>query len=235
MEVEQGDLVGAVAGVLLITFGSAGALFLLTQQLQYVRGYSPLEAGLRMLPFALSVVALNFSGLTARLMHRAGLPAVIAAGMVLLAAGFAVVAAPSSGYVPLLAGLILMGVGCALANPAIAEAVMGSIPPEKAGAGAGIDGAMAEIGGAVGVAVLGTVLQLRFAALLPAAAAGAGSFPLAYASVSSEGERAAVRDAFAAGLTVSQTAGAVAVLVGGLVTALLLRRAQRRSAYVTRA
>ena len=151
--------VGAVAGVLLITFGSAGALFLLTQQLQYVRGYSPLEAGLRMLPFALSVVALNFSGLTARLMHRAGLPAVIAAGMVLLAAGFAVVAAPSSGYVPLLAGLILMGVGCALANPAIAEAVMGSIPPEKAGAGAGIDGAMAEIGGAVGVAVLGTVLH----------------------------------------------------------------------------
>lgn len=140
--------VGAVTGVLLITFGSAGALFLLTQQLQYVRDYSPLEAGLRMAPFALTVVALNFSGVSARLMRRLGLPWVIAVGMALLAAGFAVVAQTTSGYATLLAGLVLMGVGCALANPAIAEAVMGSIPPEKAGAGAGIDGAMSEIGGA---------------------------------------------------------------------------------------
>lgn len=217
--------VAAVAGVLLITFGSAGALFLLTQQLQFVRGYSPLEAGLRMAPFALSVVALNVSGVSAGLLRRLGRPPAIAAGMALLAVGLAVVAVlPTDGYGPLLAGLLLMGAGCALANPAIVEAVMDAIPQSRAGAGAGIDGTMTELGGSLGVAVLGAVLNARFTALLPAVAAGAGSFPAAVAAAG-DGARPAVTAAFVSGLQVSQVAGAVAVLVGGCLTALLLRRA----------
>ncbi|GAA3052296.1 hypothetical protein GCM10020000_37210 [Streptomyces olivoverticillatus] len=71
--------VGAVSGVVLITFGSAGVLFLLTQQLQFVRGYTPLETGLRMAPFALTIVALNFSGVAFRMGARLGRPASIAA------------------------------------------------------------------------------------------------------------------------------------------------------------
>ncbi|MGK4584788.1 MFS transporter [Kitasatospora sp. HPMI-4] len=222
---------GAVVGVVLITFGSAGVLFLLTQQLQFVRGYSPLAAGLHLAPFALTVVVLNFTGLSARVVGRLGHPLAIACGMALLAGGFAIVALlASDGYGTLLVGLILMGAGCAFANPAIVEAVLSAIPPDRAGAGAGIDGTMAEVGNSLGVAVLGAVLNARFAALLPATAAGAGSLPAALAAAGTDGDRTAILDAFAAGISASQLVGAVAVLAGGILAAVLLRRAERREA-----
>lgn len=221
---------GAVTGVVLITFGSGGALFLLTQQLQFVLGCTPLEAGLRTAPFALTIVVLNFSGLCARLTRRLGLPTAIALGMALLAGGLAVVATVGSdGYGRMLPGLLLMGTGCAVANPAIAEAVMGSIPPERAGAGAGIDGTMSELGTSLGVAALGAVLNSRFAALLPAglAAAGAASLPAALAEAPTAAARSAVREAFSSAVRTGQLAGAAAVLLGGCLTALLLSRAGR--------
>ncbi|MGC5663539.1 MFS transporter [Micromonospora sp. WMMD723] len=219
--------VGAVTGVVLITFGSTGALFLLTQDLQFVRGYPAWEAGLRMVPFALSIVLLNLGGVATRLIRRLGVPGAIALGMVLLSAGLTLVThVRSDGYAVLLTGLLVMGFGCALANPAIVEAVMSSIPPAKAGVGAGIDGTMAEVGGSLGIAVLGAVLNARFAALVPVAVAGAGSYPAALAAAD-ETERAQVTDAFASALVTGQTAGAVAVLAGGLLAAGLLRRAER--------
>lgn len=221
--------VGAVCGVVLITFGATGALFLLTQHLQFVRGYPAWEAGLRMVPFALSIVVLNVSGIATRINRRLGLPAAIATGMILLAGGLTLVThVPAEGYSTLLAGLLIMGTGCALANPAIVEAVMSAIPTEKAGAGAGVDGTMTEVGSSLGIAVLGAVLNARFAALLPAALAGAGSFPAALAAAGPD--RAAVTAAFADALRTGQTVGAVAVLVGGLVAAALLHRADRISA-----
>jgi EmrB/QacA subfamily drug resistance transporter len=214
---------GAVTGVVLITFGSGGALFLLTQQLQFVRGYSALEAGLRTAPFALTIVLLNFTGVCAGLIRRIGLPLAIANGMALLAGGLTVVATVTAGgYGVLLLGLVLMGVGCALANPAIAEAVMGAIPPERAGAGAGIDGTMSELGTSLGVAALGAVLNSRFTAL-----AAAASLPAALAAAQTPAARTAAMDAFAAALRTGQLAGAAAILLGGCVTALLLRRASR--------
>jgi EmrB/QacA subfamily drug resistance transporter len=217
--------VSAVTGIVLITFGSAGALFLMTQQLQFVRGYTPWEAGLGMLPFALSIVLLNFTGISAAVMRRLGLPSAIAIGMGLLAAGLAVVAHfTTDGYGVLLLGLTLMGAGCALANPAIIEAVMSAIPAAEAGTGAGVDGTMSEIGAALGIAVLGAVMNSRFLALLPVAA---GSFPAALAAARTEPERSAVVDAFAAGLETGQLVGAVTVLFGGLLTAFLLHRAAR--------
>ncbi|MFC8850971.1 MULTISPECIES: MFS transporter [unclassified Micromonospora] len=220
--------VGAVSGVVLITFGATGALFLLTQHLQFVRGYPAWEAGLRMVPFALSIVVLNLAGVAARLIHRLGTAGAIAVGMTMLAGGLLLVThAPSDGYGVLLAGLLTMGTGCAVANPAIVEAVMSAIPPEKAGAGAGVDGTMTEVGSSLGVAVLGAVLNARFAALLPAALAGAGSFPAALAAVGTDAERGQVADAFRAASEAGQTVGAGAVLAGGLLAAWLLRRAQR--------
>ena len=219
--------VSAIVGIVLITFGSTGALFLMTQQLQFVRGWTPWEAGLGMLPFAASIVLLNFTGVSAALMRRLGLPLAIAIGMTLLAAGLALVAhLRTDGYGTLLAGLVLMGTGCALANPAIIEAVMSAVPAGEAGAGAGIDGTMSEVGGALGVAVLGAVLNARFVSLLPVAAA---SFPAAMAAAGTDADRAAVTAAFARGLETGQLAGAAAVLAGGLLTAALLHRAGRRS------
>lgn len=76
---------GAVAGAILVAFGMTGSLFLLTQHLQFVLGYEPLDAGLRTAPLALTVVALNLTGLGARLVGKLGTPVVIATGMSLLA------------------------------------------------------------------------------------------------------------------------------------------------------
>ncbi|MEV3860972.1 MFS transporter [Streptomyces sp. NPDC050095] len=223
---------GAVFGALLITFGSGGALYLLTQQLQFVLGYGPLEAGLRTAPFALTVVLLNFTGLSARLSARLGIPGAVALGMTLLACGLAAVAVAGrvvDGYGGLLTGLVLMGVGCAFANPAMAVAVLGSIPREKAGAGAGIEGTVTEFGSGLGVAVLGAVLSARFSALAPVAAA---SLPAALAAADSAAERRTVTRAFGSALETGQLVGAAAVLTGGLVAATLLHRAARGTAPV---
>ncbi|MFJ8648593.1 MFS transporter [Streptomyces sp. NPDC093546] len=219
---------GAIAGALLITFGSGGALYLLTQQLQFVHGYDALEAGLRTAPFALTVVLLNFTGVAARASRAVGIPGSVALGMGLLAAGLAVVAvldSQGSGYGGMLAGLLLMGAGCALANPAMAVAVLNAIPREKAGVGAGIEGTVTEFGNGLGVAVHGAVLNSRFAALVPVPAAA--SLPAALAAADSADERQQVADAFASGLVTSQLVGATAVLLGGLLAAALLRRAER--------
>ncbi|MCS0635108.1 MFS transporter [Streptomyces sp. LP05-1] len=220
---------GAVAGTILVAFGMTGSLFLLTQHLQFVLGYGPLDAGLRTAPLALTVVVLNLGGLGAKLVGRMGTPGAIGTGMGLVAAGLAAIAllGGTHGYPGMLLGLVVMGAGVALSMPAMANAVMSAIPPEKAGVGAGINGTLAEFGNGLGVAVLGAVLNARFAALLGVSAA---SLPAALAAADGPGERAGVADAFASGLETSQLAGAVAVLAGGLLAALLLRRAERRPA-----
>lgn len=170
---------GAVAGAVLVAFGMTGSLFLLTQHLQFVLGYEPLEAGLRTAPLALTVVVLNLTGLGARLVPRMGTPATIATGMCLLSAGLAAIALLGGhGYGGMLLGLVVMGAGIALAMPAMANAIMSAIPPERAGVGAGVNGTLAEFGNGLGVAVLGAVLNSRFAALVPGAVGTASSPPL---------------------------------------------------------
>ncbi len=194
---------GAVAGAVLIVFGMGGALFLLTQHLQFVLGYEPLEAGLRTAPLALTVVVLNFSGLSAKWSAKLGTPASIALGMVCMSAGLVSIAeVDSGGYAGTLLGLLLIGAGCAVANPAMAHAIMSAIPREKAGVGAGINGTLAEFGNGLGVAVLGAVLSSSMAS----------------------------GRSLSAGLGAGQLVGAAAVLAGGFVAAGLLRRAERVSA-----
>lgn len=221
---------GAVAGAVLIAFGMGGALFLLTQHLQFVLGYGPLEAGLGTAPLALAVVALNFTGLSAKWTARLGTPVSIALGMTLMSGGLVSIATLAAhGYGGTLLGLLLIGGGAAVANPAMAHAIMSAIPPEKAGVGAGINGTLAEFGNGLGVAVLGAVLNSRFAALIPTAAA---SLPAALAAAGSDEERGRITDAFSSGLETSQLVGAVAVLLGGLLAAALLRRAERADSAV---
>ncbi|MGW2490188.1 MFS transporter [Streptomyces sp. NPDC001606] len=191
---------GAVAGAVLIAFGMGGSLFLLTQHLQFVLGYEPLEAGLRTAPLALTVVLLNFSGLAAKLSQRLGTPVSIALGMALMALGLVSIAElDSGGYAGTLAGLVGIGAGAAVASPAMAHAIMSAIPPAKAGVGAGINGTLAEFGNGLGVAVLGAVLSSSLAS----------------------------GKSLSTGLGAGQLVGAAAVLTGGLLAAVLLRRAER--------
>ncbi|MFD8934218.1 MFS transporter [Streptomyces sp. NPDC059578] len=220
--------VGAIAGAVLVSFGLGGSLFLLTQHLQFVLGYGPLEAGMRTAPLAVTVVLLNLTGLGARLVPKLGTPATILSGMSLLAAGLASVALLSGGadgtYAGVFLGLVMMGAGIAMAMPAMANALMSAIPPAKAGVGAGINGTMAEFGNGLGVAILGAVLNARFFALVSVSAA---SLPAALAAAGSAQERREIADAFASGLETSQLVGAAAVFLGGLLAAALLRRAER--------
>lgn len=220
--------IGAVSGGILVAFGMGGSMFLLTQHLQLVLGYGPLDAGLRMAPLAVTVILVNFTGLSARLLPRLGTPGMIVSGMSLLAAGLAAISLfGGAGYGGMLCGLVVMGVGVGFAMPTMANAIMSAIPPAKAGVGAGVNGTLMEFGQGLGVAVLGAVLNSRFAALLPLAAAGAGSLTAALARTRTAAERAAVHDAFAAGIGTSQLVGAAAVFLGGLLAAVLLRRAER--------
>jgi EmrB/QacA subfamily drug resistance transporter len=214
---------GPVAGDLLIAFGVAGSLYLLTQQLQFVHGYSPLEAGVRTAPLALVFVVLNLAGAGPRLMARAGIAATALAGMVLLAAGLALVPLLSGhGYPGVLTGLVVAGLGFTFASPAMATALLGALPPEKAGVGAGVSGTLAEFGGGLGVAVLGAVLAARF---------GPGpSLPDVLAAAGTGAERADATGVFASGLHIAQYLGAASVLAGGLLSVLLLRRAERPGA-----
>ncbi|MFI0716265.1 MFS transporter [Streptomyces inhibens] len=220
--------IGAVSGGILVAFGMGGSMFLLTQHLQLVLGYGPLDAGLRMAPLAVTVILINFTGLGVRLMPKFGTPGMIVSGMSLLAAGLAAISLlGGDSYGGMLTGLIVMGIGVALAMPTMANAIMSAIPPAKAGVGAGVNGTLMEFGQGLGVAVLGAVLNSRFVALLPLVAAGAGSLPAALARTRTDAERTAVHDAFASGIGTSQLVGAAAVFLGGLVAAILLRRAER--------
>ncbi|MGY3681465.1 MFS transporter [Streptomyces sp. TE33382] len=222
--------VGAVGGAVLVAFGMSGSLFLLTQHLQFVLGYEPLEAGLRTAPLAITVVVLNLTGVGAWLVPRLGTPLTIVFGMTGLSAGLAAIAVlGSDDYAGMLLGLVMMGAGIAFAMPAMANAIMSAIPPEKAGVGAGVNGTLGEFGNGLGVAVLGAVLNSRFVAVVPAAA-GAASLPAALAAAGSESEAQGIKDAFASGLETSQLVGAAAVLIGGLTAAFLLRRAERAEA-----
>ncbi|MFF1355871.1 MFS transporter [Streptomyces sp. NPDC058297] len=221
---------GAVAGAILVAFGMGGSLFLLTQHLQFVLGYGALEAGLRTAPMALTVVVLNLSGVGARILPKLGTPTTIATGMSCLAAGLGAIALlGGDSYGGMLLGLVVMGAGISIAMPAMANAIMSAIPPEKAGVGAGVNGTLAEFGNGLGVAVLGAVLNSRFAALVSVSAA---SLPAALAAAKSGAERERIADAFSSGLESSQLVGAVAVLVGGLLAAALLRRAERAGSAV---
>lgn len=220
--------VGAVAGGVLVAFGMTGSLYLLTQHLQMVLDYGPLEAGLRTAPFALTIVVLNFSGIGSAVLTRLGTPLTLVGGMGLLSAGLAFIATlGADSYGGMLFGLVLMGGGTAMAMPAMANAIMSAIPQEKAGVGAGVNGTLAEFGNGLGVGVLGAVLGSRFSALVPAAATGAASLPEALADVRTEAERRAVEGAFADALSTAQLVGAAAVFAGGLLAAFLLGRAER--------
>ncbi|MHC5902751.1 MFS transporter [Streptomyces sp. S6] len=188
------EFTGAVAGAVLVTFGMGGALFLLTQHLQLVLGYGPLEAGLRTVPLAVTVVLLNFTGIAARITGKFGGPVSILAGMVVMGGGLVSIGVSGErGYAGTLAGLVMIGAGTAVASPAMAHAIMSSIPPARAGVGAGVNGMVAEFGAGLGVAVLGAVL-----------------------TSSAELEE---------GLREGQLVGAGAVVLGGVVAGVLLRRA----------
>ena len=135
-----------------------GTLFLMTQFLQSAHHYTPLQAGIRMLPW--TAAAMVISPLAGQLADRYGNRPFITMGLLLQAAGLAWIAAiatPHLGYAILGAALTLAGAGIGLVFPTVATEVMTSVPAPEIGVASGANSALRELGGVFGVAVLASV------------------------------------------------------------------------------
>ncbi|BBG00331.1 MULTISPECIES: MFS transporter [Pseudonocardia] len=178
---------GAVFAGFMAVFALIGTLFFFSQYLQLVRGFSPLQAGLGELPTTLSAVAVV--AVVGWLSRRLGLGRAIATSLLLVSAGLAAVAVAEgfSSYLWLALALIPLGLGVGLAQTLTTDAVVSSVPPRRAGAASAISETALELGVAMGVAVLGSVVSLVYRGWL--------DLP---ADLSAE-HRAAVTDSLAAG------------------------------------
>ncbi len=153
----------AVAGESCGLFGLMGALFLQTQWLQFDLGYSPLQAGLRILPIAavLCVIA-PLSPIVAR---NAGVKCTVAAGLAAIAGGLwqiSAVSTLSATYGTVLPGMLLIGLGIGLLLPTATNSVVGSVPVGDSGVGSACNAVALQVGGALGVAVIGSVMSTRY-------------------------------------------------------------------------
>jgi len=152
------SIVNSVA--LLMSFGMFGSIFFLSQFLQVVQHYTPFGAGLRVLPW--TGMPMLVAPVAAGLAQRFGSRPVLAAGLALQAAGLAwmaLVTSPSVPYADLWLPFVLSGVGMALFFVPLASAVLSSVRPEEEGVASGANSAFREIGGVLGIAVLGAVFS----------------------------------------------------------------------------
>lgn len=212
-------------------FGLFGVYFLLTQYLQLVRGYAPLAAGVRTVPAG--VTQMIAAPMSARLVERHGARAVMSAGLALLGVGMFVLAAlgPATPGWVLLAGLCILGFGIGLATPPATGIIIASLPIRKAGVGSAVNDTTRELGGALGIAVLGSITASGFRSGigstvrdLPAGAADAarrgigGAVEVAQRVHGSAGERLldAARTAYSSGLHVALATGGVLTAAGAV-------------------
>src|SRR4051812_34344803 len=183
-------------------FGAFGSIFLLAQFFQTAQGYSPLEAGLRTLPWtAMPIFVAPIAGI---LSDRIGSRPLMATGLALqsIAIGWlAIVSEPTVAYASLIIPFVLAGSGMALVFAPAANSVLGSVAPSEAGKASGATNAIRELGGVLGVAVLASVFTANGSYATPAT--------------------------FTAGLTAALPVGA-AVLAVGAVVALFVPAKRRR-------
>ena len=143
---------------LTMTFGIFGSIFLLAQFFQTVQGYSPLEAGLRTLPW--TIMPMFVAPVAGILSDRIGSRPLMAAGLFLQAAAvvwIALVTEPAVAYGLLVPAFVMGGTGMALVFAPAANAVLSAVRPEEAGQASGANNAIRELGGVLGVAVLAAV------------------------------------------------------------------------------
>ncbi|WP_031165427.1 MFS transporter [Streptosporangium roseum] len=161
---------GSSFSIVLMSFGTGALLLMLTQYLQFVLGYGPMRAGIALLPYA--VAAALFNGVGAGLGQKVSNRTLVALGLGVMALGFGVLAfmTADTGYGVMITGLMLMGVGGGLAGPAAYATLMGAVPPEHAGVGSALNDTVQQVGMALSVAVLGSVLAGVYTSSMPAGA-----------------------------------------------------------------
>jgi MFS transporter, DHA2 family, multidrug resistance protein len=152
----------ASAAIMLTFFAMFGSLFLLTQFLQSILAYTPLEAGIRLLPIA--AVMMVVAPLSAKLVERIGSKVVVATGLSVAAVGLVIGSRLTAGanYPQVLLALVVLAAGLALVMPSATESIMGSLPLAKAGVGSAVNDTTRQVGGALGVAVMGSVMSSTY-------------------------------------------------------------------------
>lgn len=150
---------GVIATAFFVMFGF---FFLVTQYFQFARGYSPLEAGLATLPAAVTLIAI--SPRSASLALRYGAPRVMALGLAVIGGGLGVLStlSPDTAYPLIAAAVALLGAGVAITVAPATGLIMTSVPLSKAGVGSAVNDTSRELGGALGIAILGSIANTAY-------------------------------------------------------------------------
>ncbi|MBZ6129926.1 MFS transporter [Streptomyces olivaceus] len=249
----QRSFSGSMLAVLFFFFGTYGAIYYATQFLQFVLGYGALETGVRLLPLAGAVFV--GAAVTGRLTPKLGVRAMVGSGMAIGTAGVLLLVLIDQGstYADFLAPMLLLGLAIGLSVSPATDTIMGSFPESELGVGGGANDTALELGGSLGIAVLGSLLGTAYrdelAGLvgdrLPAAALGTaqdsvgGGLAVAerLATDPAAGpEQAqaladAVHRAFAQGVSTTSLVGGVIMAAGtAVVLAVLPGRRARKAA-----
>src|SRR4051794_25889539 len=158
------NFLGSVVVALIVSFSMLGVFFFLALYMQDILRYSPLEAGVRFLPSTLMIVGV--APVAGRLSDRYGPRWLIAGGLTVVAASlysFSGIAV-DSGYLDLLPGFMLLGIGIAMTMSPMTSAAMNAVPVQKAGIASGVLSMFRMVGGSLGVAVTGAIFQARVGA-----------------------------------------------------------------------
>jgi EmrB/QacA subfamily drug resistance transporter len=234
----------ASLAIAVVYFCLFGTIFFLTQHLQFLLGYNALQAGERMLPFA--IVFIIVANLTPKFVIRVGTKVVVTAGLLFAVVALLIRAGATvdTTYTALLWSQIAMAVGMGLIIAPATASIMGAVPPDRAGVGSAINDTTRQIGGALGVAIMGSIAvsvgkgtydRLARAGHVPPAAVAAGRGSLGDALTAAKqlggpsGARlaSAASHAFVDGLRAASYLAAAIALVAAIAVALSLPGRER--------
>ena len=236
---------GASIAISLVFFAMFGSLFSLTQYLQFVLGYDTLEAGIRITPVALGIII--GAGSSTRLTALLGAKIIVSWGLTVVAGGLTLLSTvdSGSGYGLVVTALVILGYGMGTAMAPATDAIMGAVPKAHAGVGSAVNDATRQVGGALGVAILGSLLSTAYTSSMEEATA---TLPAPAASAASDSVGAAVqvaarlggpegaalvstaRAAFVDGMSTSLIVAAGFALAGSLFATLFLPAREREEA-----
>jgi EmrB/QacA subfamily drug resistance transporter len=162
----------ASVSVAISFFALQGFVFLITQYFQFVKSFSPLGTGVRLLPVAASVAVTSVVG--TKLAVRVGNKVIVGTGLLLFAAGllWTSTASESTSYLVIVGQMLFLGSGMGLTSAPATEAIMGAVPMAKAGVGSAVNDATRLFGGTLGVAVIGSVATSLYASKLASSLPG---------------------------------------------------------------
>ncbi|MEV2270079.1 MFS transporter [Nonomuraea africana] len=214
------DFSGSSFSILLMSFGTGAVMLMLTQYLQFVLGYGAAQAGLALLPYAIS--AALFNGLGAALGQKVSNRTLIVSGILIMGLSF-VVMALSSDYWTLLVAFLVMGAGGGIAGPAAYATLMGAVPMEHAGVGSALNDTIQQVGMALSIAALGSVLAGVYTSAMPSSAPAAARESIANAVRLTPEVAAAGREAFSTAMTTGAWIGAVSCVAAACLALAVLR------------